>query len=227
MLINADIGEMTGHDAQIMPHIHIGNIACGYHASNPQHMAETVALADKYQVKISAHPGYKDPENFGRISIPHTQSELTELVDQQVSTLQEICIEHNTQLFAIKPHGALYHDMLHQPHVLSAIIAIAKKFKLPLIVPATAEASSWNVPVFNEVFADRSYLPSGALTPRSQSNALLSSPAEIIVQAQQLMRHDPITTSSKTSLLLKADTICFHGDHEASVKALEQLHARG
>ncbi len=76
MEINADIGEMTGADVEIMPHISIGNIACGYHVSNPDHMAETVRLAVSHGVKISAHPSYFDLENFGRISVPHTAEEI-------------------------------------------------------------------------------------------------------------------------------------------------------
>ena len=120
MLINADIGEMTGNDADIMPFIDIGNIACGYHVSDPEHMAETVRLAMRHNVKISAHPSYADRKNFGRISQSLSHLEISQLMEAQVKLLQDICIQHETTLYSIKPHGALYHDMMMQSHLRQA-----------------------------------------------------------------------------------------------------------
>ena len=50
--INCDMGESfsiysAGNDQEIMPLIDIANIACGFHASDPNHMRKTVELAKK------------------------------------------------------------------------------------------------------------------------------------------------------------------------------------
>lgn len=216
MMINADIGEMTGADEEIMPCISVGNIACGYHVSNPEHMAETVRLALTYGVKISAHPSYFDRENFGRISVPHTRDEIVELVEAQVSLLGRICEEEGASLFAIKPHGALYHDMMEQRHVREAIVSVAKKYQLHLIVqamPRERDQITWEIPVLTEVFADRAYLPDGRLKPRSEEGSLYLDESVILRQAREFLENS------------SADTLCFHGDNPASVAALKCLYA--
>ena len=216
MEINADIGEMTGEDQEIMPHISIGNIACGYHASDPEHMLETVKLAISHGVKISAHPSYHDLENFGRVSVPHSSEEIIELLEAQVGLLEKICIANGTPLYAIKPHGALYHDMMQQEKVRNAICSIAMKYQLPLIVqamPINTTEIEWSVPIISEVFADRAYDSEGLLIPRSTPGSLHLDEEIIVQQAKHL-----INTNS-------ADTLCFHGDNPASVAALKSLHA--
>jgi UPF0271 protein len=216
MEVNADIGEMTGADGEIMPHISIGNIACGYHASNPEHMAETVRLAVSHGVKISAHPSYFDLENFGRVSVPHSAEEIVELVENQVSLLERICGDQGVSLFAIKPHGALYHDMMKNEIVRDAITSVAKKHQLPLIVQAIPSGISqiqWGVPVLAEVFADRAYDAEGMMKPRSEPGSLHLDEAIILQQAREMLRES------------SADTLCFHGDNPASVAALKRLDA--
>lgn len=218
MLINADIGEMTGKDPDIMPYIDVGNIACGYHASTPEHMDHTVQLALSHQVQISAHPGYADPANFGRISHPLNSDEALQLIETQVQSLQKICEKHQTKLFAIKAHGALYHDMMIQEHIQKAFISIAIKYNTTLIVPAQSKVAptfKWPIPTLVEVFADRAYTSDGELLPRSQDGSLHLDPDKIIHQAKEL------TVINQTS----ADTLCFHGDNPASVTALKSLYA--
>jgi len=53
--INCDMGESfsiysAGNDEEIMPLIDIANVACGFHASDPNHMRKTVELAKKNNV---------------------------------------------------------------------------------------------------------------------------------------------------------------------------------
>ena len=50
--INCDMGESfsiykAGNDEEIMPLIDIANVACGFHASDPNHIRKTVELAKK------------------------------------------------------------------------------------------------------------------------------------------------------------------------------------
>ena len=59
--INCDMGESfgiynAGNDEQIMPLIDVANVACGFHASDPNHMRKTVELAKKNKVKVFRLP---------------------------------------------------------------------------------------------------------------------------------------------------------------------------
>jgi UPF0271 protein len=59
--LNCDMGESfgiyrAGNDEEIMPLIDIANVACGFHASDPNHMRKTVALAKKAWCKSWCSP---------------------------------------------------------------------------------------------------------------------------------------------------------------------------
>ncbi len=59
--INCDMGESfglytIGDDQALMPHITVANVACGFHASDYNHMRKTVQLAKQFGVRVGAHP---------------------------------------------------------------------------------------------------------------------------------------------------------------------------
>ena len=65
MKLNCDMGESfgawrMGEDELVMPLVDQANIACGFHASDPQTMRNTVKLALENNVSIGAHPAYPD-----------------------------------------------------------------------------------------------------------------------------------------------------------------------
>ena len=64
--LNADLGEGGEHDESLMALASSVNIACGGHTGDDESIRRTVGLAMQAQVAIGAHPGYEDPENFGR-----------------------------------------------------------------------------------------------------------------------------------------------------------------
>ena len=60
-IINCDMGEAfglyrMGDDEAIMPLITAANVACGFHASDFNHMRKTVRLAKRHGVRVGAHP---------------------------------------------------------------------------------------------------------------------------------------------------------------------------
>ena len=229
MKLNADIGELIGDDAIIVPYITMANIACGFHASDPQHMAETVklVLSAKLNIQIGAHVSYRDRENFGRVSVSHTSDEISELVHLQVRALAEVCSLNSKQVNYIKPHGALYHDMMMNPSVRDAICAAAIELNLPLVVQAQVTSRvSWSkeLAIITESFADRTYTDDGMLVSRNQTHAVHDTAEKIIAQAEQLMKSRG-TSENGVSLHLNSDTICIHGDNAASVAAIKQIHA--
>ena len=68
---NCDMGESFGMykmglDEEVIKHITSANIACGFHAGDPNWMRTTVKLAEEHGVAIGAHPGFPDLSGFGR-----------------------------------------------------------------------------------------------------------------------------------------------------------------
>ena len=106
--LNSDIGEGFAYDAEIIKLVDSVNIACGGHAGNISLMNETVELAKQAGIHIGAHPGYPDKENFGRVDMNMTPTEIYDEVSKQVKVLFDICDKHNTKLHHVKPHGQLY-----------------------------------------------------------------------------------------------------------------------
>ncbi|MGB2131619.1 MAG: LamB/YcsF family protein, partial [Marinobacterium sp.] len=96
MKLNCDMGESFGSwskgmDADVMPYIDMANIACGYHASDPQTMDYTVQLAQQSDVMVGAHPGYPDLLGFGRRDMVLSADELRLMTVYQLAALDGIC----------------------------------------------------------------------------------------------------------------------------------------
>ncbi|EXJ12323.1 hypothetical protein D791_00568 [Nitrincola nitratireducens] len=146
--LNADVGESfgawrMGQDEAVIPHIHLANIACGFHASDPDVMRSTIRLAQQHQVKIGAHPAYPDLQGFGRRSLQCTPEQVENLVLYQLGALQALCRAEGTEVTYVKPHGALYNDMMKNEALLRAILRGVKAYSehLPLMIMSTADNS--------------------------------------------------------------------------------------
>ncbi|ALE53141.1 hypothetical protein SP60_08055 [Candidatus Thioglobus autotrophicus] len=218
LMINCDLGEclIPNPDAEVMPRIDMANIACGGHAGDAESMIKTLKLAIKNDVKIGAHPSYDDQANFGRISQQLSGDALFDLVYSQVSHFQQLCHDHGAVLEYVKPHGALYHDMMEKPFVLDVIInaisAIDQNLSLVIQAGLKNFGKNANATFLHEIYADRGY-QGVHMIPRGEQGAVLTNPKAIIKQYQQLLEEKSF----------KIDTICFHSDNVASVEALKQL----
>jgi UPF0271 protein len=211
----------------------MANIACGFHASDPEHMSKTVALCLKHKVTIGAHPGYPDLQGFGRRSMTMESNSLTQSVLYQVGALKAIAEHQEGTVNYIKPHGALYNDMMSSAKVFEALLSAAQSLSLPLMILATTEhvrhqalAADYGVSLILEGFADRNYLTSGLLAPRSMENAVLHQQDQILTQADAFITRKPIKTLDGEPLTLAIDTLCVHGDNQASIDVARALRIR-
>lgn len=237
MLLNCDMGESfgvweMGVDEQLMPHIDLANIACGGHASDPNVMSRTLALAKQYAVTIGAHPSYADIAGFGRRSIPYQADELTHLLLTQIGALDALCQFHELNLSYVKPHGALYNDMHKQPAIFEAVCkALAGLNKASqLMVHATQchgfiseLAEKYQLSLIKEAFCDRRYLSDGSLQARSQTGAVLSTKEHILEQVDLLLTQQSLRCADGSLLGVEADTLCVHGDNQAAVKLVQAI----
>ncbi|GLO63636.1 UPF0271 protein [Vibrio sp. MACH09] len=235
LTLNCDMGESygiwtLGADSDVMPWLDMANIACGFHASDPCIMADTIKLALAHNVSIGAHPSYYDIPGFGRRSLNYTEQQITHAVLYQVGALDSLCRLHNSKVDYIKPHGALYNDMMKDPTIFTAIVKAASIYSIPLMILATKNnafyidiADQYNVPILFEAFADRTYQDTGFLAARNHPKAVLKNPDDIYYQTMQIAKYSSVTTISGQKLAIQADTICIHGDNDASIAVVRKL----
>lgn len=237
LLLNADMGEsfgpwVMGLDHEVMPHVDLANVACGFHASDPDVMRRTVKLATQQGVTVGCHPAYPDLVGFGRRSLACTPAEIENLVLYQLGALAGICRAEGCEVGYIKPHGALYNDMVTDPEVLHAIIKAILAFdaSLPLMILATRDTSTareladaHGVTLWFEAFADRAYDGEGRLLSRREPAAVHHDRTVIVDQAVRIASGRPLVASDGSELLLRASTLCVHGDNPESIAAVKAI----
>ncbi len=223
MLLNCDMGESFGNytigsDKDVMPYIDMANIACGMHASDPDVMDATVALASQHDVMVGAHPGYPDMQGFGRRDMHLSPVEIKNLVLYQVGALAGFCEKYTAKLEYIKPHGALYHAMMKRNDIMEALLEVAQVFRLKLMILATSGwqdykklAEGYGINLLLEAFVDRGYEDDGSLLHRSEAHALLSE-EEMEARVRALCLKKPILSVNNKELNFPIDTLCIHGD---------------
>ncbi len=239
MQLNCDLGESYGSwkmgmDEAVMPHIHQANIACGFHAGDPLTMQKTLALAATHGVTVGAHPAYPDLVGFGRRSMKLSREELVASLLYQIAALDGMAASANIQLDYVKPHGALYNDMMADEQIRASVMAAVASYHRPLklMLLATPQAEQHRreaeqaglCGLWLEAFADRCYDDSGALLARSKPGAVHNR-EQTLAQVRQLQEHGTVTSAGGHTLSLSADTLCVHGDNIDGVRAIESIRA--
>mgnify|MGYP001157500944 FL=1 len=236
LLLNCDLGEWSGVGAayngeHVMPLIDQVNVACGIHAGSPVLMKETLIAARSNSVTVGAHPSYPDRDGFGRRSMELPAEELIAVLQYQVAALQGMARNLGMHVRYVKPHGALYTDMMADIQVRHAVMqAISENCEpLEFMLQATPfakehkkEAEAFGLNVIFEAFADRCYDDDGALVARTEHGAVHDR-KKMLRQVRQLVEHGSVTTKSGKDLELCADSICVHGDNVAAIEAIGEV----
>jgi len=215
--LNADVGEGMD-DAALFPFITSANVACGMHAGSPAAMDRTVALALQRGVRVGAHPGYADRENFGRTEVALPDDELRALVLYQVAALDGIVRARGGVMSHVKAHGALYNRAARDGRLARCMAEAVRAFRSDLLLVGLAgsvqleAARAVGLRAAGEAFADRRYLSDGSLMPRSQPGAILHDPAEAAEQALHIVRDHYAIASNGSRIAIDAQTLCLHGD---------------
>lgn len=214
--LNCDLGEGAPHDARLMELISSANVACGRHAGDHATIARTVALARRHGVAVGAHPGFDDRANFGRAEVQLAPAELTSLVDEQIGVIETACRAAGVPLAHVKPHGAMYNMAWRDRAVADAIAAALVGRGLRLYAPsgsALAESGrAAGVRVVEEIFADRTYVTDGGLSPRSVKGAMRDDPCEAAGVVLRAIRTGRMPTIDGGDIPVRAQTVCLHGD---------------
>ena len=236
MFLNCDLGESygswtMGQDAKAMAYIDQANIACGFHAGDPLVMHKTLALAKEHGVMVGAHPAYPDLVGFGRRTMNCSDAELQALTQYQIAAIDGMAKSQDLELAYVKPHGALYNDMMANPSVRASVMQSVAAYHRPirLMLQATAvwqehkaEADALGLELYFEAFADRAYEDDGRLMARSKAGAVHNHD-NMLAQVKQLIDDSTITSANGKVLDLQVDSLCVHGDNDAGIAAIHEI----
>ena len=219
LAINCDMGESFGlyhfgDDEAIMPYISAANVACGFHASDFNHMRKTVQSAKKFGVKVGAHPSLPDLQGFGRREMKMSREELTNCIIYQVGALKGFLQAEGMPLNHIKPHGALYGMAARMEHVAHAVCDAADVFDVPLMgMINTLHEKIYGERgrrMIAEFYADLDYGDDGALIITRVHDA--KDPAEAAARSRRAVEEHKVRSVGGRDLPVRADTICVHSD---------------
>lgn len=216
--LNADLGEGGDSDRALLQLVSSANIACGFHAGDAQTMLQSVRWAKELGVAIGAHPSFPDRENFGRTAMQLPPETVYAQMIYQIGALKSLAESEGERLVHVKPHGMLYNQAAADATLADAIARAVKAIDADLILVGLAGSESIRAAAHHglrtreEVFADRGYLSSGALVPRSQPGAMIEDEARAIQQTLTMVKERRVESVSGEWVAVNAQTVCLHGD---------------
>jgi len=232
--LNSDVGESfgawtLGDDAHVLDHITSANVACGFHAGDPQVMLATVRAARDRGVAVGAHPGYPDLVGFGRRAMTCTPDEVYAFCLYQIGALAALCRAEGIPLCHVKAHGALYNQSAKDPDLARALAQATRDAAPALILlglPRSQHESAareTGVPFAAEAFADRAYQTDGSLVARTLESSVLHDPEVIAARVIRMVSEGTVETAQGEVVTIRADSICVHGDNPAACRILKTV----
>lgn len=232
--LNCDMGESfgvyrMGHDEQILGYVTSANIACGFHAGDPGTMRASVQAATAKGVAIGAHPSFPDLQGFGRRQMKLEPQEVYDLCVYQIGALAAFARAAGARLHHVKAHGALSNMAVREYALAEAITQAAHDVDPQLVSYAQAgtelvrAAEKLGQPYASEVYADRSYLEDGQLTPRNRPGAMIEDADAAIAQVLRMVREGRVRSITGTDVAVRADTVCVHGDQPRALEFARRL----
>src|ERR1700730_3267227 len=110
--LNSDLGEgfgayRCGDDDAMLSIVTSANVACGFHAGDPEVMARTFAIARERGVAVGAHPGFPDLWGVWRRRLPLWTGEFQRIVPYQIGAAAALDAYAGHRVTYVKTHGAL------------------------------------------------------------------------------------------------------------------------
>lgn len=233
--LNSDMGEgfgpyKMGDDEAMLNIVTSANIACGFHAGDPDIMRTTVESALVRGVDVGAHPGFDDIWGFGRRTIVGDSLKTIEnLIAYQIGALQAIAHTAGYKVTHFKTHGALGNLMFKDQSISEAIARAVKSVDRDLlyVIPPNTEGERAGeragLHVLREVFADRSYTDEGHLVSRSLEGAVIHNPAQATQRVLRMVEDQCITSQLGKRIPVPVDSICVHGDTAGAVSMASEV----
>jgi UPF0271 protein len=232
VLINCDMGESfglyrLGDDEAIMPFIHVANVACGFHASDPVVMRRTVRLAKAHGVRVGAHPSLPDLQGFGRREMKVPRGELSALLLYQIGALKAFLDAEGLPLNHVKPHGALYGMAARDPECAHGVCDATAVFGVPLFGMAGTEHervyTARGLPFVSEFYVDLDYDAAGRLLITREHDR--RDPAAAVERSLRAIREGVVRSQDGNDVPVRAECLCIHSDTPGAVELARAVHA--
>ncbi|ACM29823.1 LamB/YcsF family protein [Agrobacterium sp. SHOUNA12C] len=232
--LNSDLGESygawaMGDDTAMLAVVSSANVACGFHAGDSLGIWKTVKAAAEKGVSIGAHVSYPDRVGFGRRDMDVTHDELIADVIYQIGALKGIATAAGVTVGYVKPHGALYNRIAHDPKQGQAVIDGIKAVDPSLVLmglagaPILELARKSGLQVVAEAFADRAYTADGQLVSRRDAGAVLHDTQLIAQRMLQLANKGTLEAIDGSTIRIDAQSICVHGDSPGAVVIAQEI----
>jgi UPF0271 protein len=236
--LNSDLGESfgpwnMGDDEAMLDIVTSANVACGFHAGDPEIMLKTAERAKARGVAIGAHPGFHDLQGFGRRQIQGLGArEIEAMLAYQIGALQAVAAMAGHRVTHVKAHGALS-NMAMTDEGMAAALARAVRAVDPslvfVVIPLTAlerAGEAANLKLAREIYADRAYEDDGTLVSRKKPGAVLHDPDAVAERVLRMVEERAIVGVGGKRLPLAIDTVCIHGDSPGAVAMARAVRAR-
>jgi UPF0271 protein len=221
-----------GNDSALLDIVTSANIACGFHAGDPDVMAETMRLAAKNGVGIGAHPGFADLKGFGRRRLNIGADELGNMIAYQLGAAEGVAKSVGAKIRHFKLHGALANMCAEDATLAKTCYSAALRVNPEIILMVLAETAQQAVVQelganwAGEIFADRAYEDDATLVDRSKAGAVLHDADMAAERILDMLREDAIIAESGKRIPAKIDTICLHGDTPEAVEMARALRTK-
>src|SRR5262245_51912491 len=221
--INSDLGEgfgryTCGDDDALLGIVTSANVACGFHAGDPEIMARTYKVAKDRGVAVGAHCGFPDLWGFGRRVIPFSTGEIERLVAYQIGAAMALAAYAGHRITHVNAHGTLGNLSETDKDVAGAVARAISAVDRNLTALAIARseqvraAERAGLRVFSQIYADRAYTEQGTLVQRSQPGAVIHDAGQASARVIAMVEAGALITVSGAKLATPIDSVCVHGD---------------
>ncbi|MBD8006186.1 LamB/YcsF family protein [Bacillus norwichensis] len=235
--LNCDMGESfgqykLGNDDEVIQYISSANVACGFHAGDPNIMDHTVKIAKEHGVGVGAHPSLPDLTGFGRRNMDIPRDELMNLIIYQIGALDIFCQKHGVNMTHVKPHGNLNNmadsDEQLAINIVDSILSIRPD--LSVFVKPHSQlhkvAERKGLPFKLEIFADRAYHKDFSLVSRREEGAVISDPEFVTERIIRMVTEGKVKAITGEEIEVNGETICVHGDTPTALEMIKIIKRR-
>lgn len=241
--LNCDMGESfgawtMGADMEMLDIVTSANIACGFHAGDPDVIYDTLHNAQAKHVAVGAHPGFHDLVGFGRRQIlGYSPQQIHHMVAYQIGAIKALAECQGLRLQHVKTHGAFGNMAAENPTwadaVAEAIYQIDPQLIMVVMPGMSTESAALKrgLRVIREIYVDRAYAENGNLLSRSLPGAVIHDPHYAAERVLKMIENSAIITENGQYIPTGIDSICVHGDTPGAVamaySVRHQLEKRG